>query len=531
MLNQEALLLENAKIYTLGDPPGPAESLAIQGGYIYALGDREQLHQTIPSNFSRIDLGGRVVIPSFTDSHIHFEEFSLNNEQIDCNTNSIDECLARIQNKAELLEPGEWIRGHGWDQNLWGRYGTIEELDRVTASNPAYLTAKSLHAAWANTAALNQAGLSPNSKDPPKGKLQRREDGSLTGIIFEFALLLISEIIPQPAPYDLLQAMQHSQDELLRLGITSIHDFDGTRCLQAFQLLREDLQQQLRVVKAIQYKDFESYIEAGLRTGFGDDWIRIGAVKLFSDGALGPRTAALLNPYELDSSNSGFLLLTTEEIVEIGKRSSMNGLALAIHAIGDRANREVLDAFEELRAFEAKNQIKPLAHRIEHLQLISPEDTHRPAGLNIIVSMQPVHAISDMQMADRYWGNRVQHSFSWRSQIDAGAILVFGSDAPVDSPNPFAGIHAAVTRTPLDGDASKAPWIPEQRITLQEAFNAYTVWPAQSVGLGSKLGKLLPGYLADLIVLDDDPFLLDNSELPAIKPSGVMVNGKWHFLD
>ncbi len=531
MLNQGDLLLENAIIYTFGDSPGPVKSLAIQGGHIVALGDREHLRQTTTSNFTCIDLGGRVILPGLTDAHIHFEKFSLNHKQVDCNTNSIDECLERIKSRAEMLGPGEWIRGHGWDQNLWGRYGTKEELDRVTASNPAYFTAKSLHAAWANTAAINQAGLSASSTDPPKGKFQRREDGSLTGIFFEFAMLLISAIIPRPSPSEISQAMRRGQDELLRLGITSIHDFDGSRCLQALQMLREDSQQHLRVVKSIHFDDFESYIEAGLRTGFGDEWIRIGAVKLFSDGALGPRTAAMLNPYEVDTNNSGALLLTVEEIAEIGRRASMHGLALAIHAIGDRANREVLDAFEEMRAFEAKMHIKPLAHRIEHLQLLSQEDTHRPADLGIVVSMQPIHATSDMRMADRYWGDRVQQSYGWRSQIDAGSKLIFGSDAPVESANPFLGIHAAVTRKPLGNGADAAPWVPEQRISLQEAFNAYSVWPAQSVGLGSKLGRLLPGHLADLIVLDEDPFLQDHSELPAIKPSGVMVDGKWHFLD
>lgn len=531
MLTQGGLLLENAIIYTFGDPPGPVESLAIQGGHILAIGDREHLLQTIPSNFTKLNLGGRVILPGLTDSHIHFEKFSLNHEQINCDTKSLDECLARIQRRVNTLQPGEWVRGHGWDQNLWGRYGTKEELDRVTAGNPAYITAKSLHAAWANTAALNQAGLSANPPDPPKGKFQRREDGSLTGILFEFATLLISDLIPRPSPYDLSQIMLRGQDELLRLGITSIHDFDGERCLQALQLLREDSLQRLRVVKSIRFDDFESAIDAGLRTGSGDDWIRIGAVKLFSDGALGPHTAAMLKPYEDDANNSGFLLLTAEEISEIGMRAAANGLALAIHAIGDLANRVVLDAFEELRTFEAKNRIKPLPHRIEHLQLISPEDTQRPADLDIIVSMQPIHATSDMRMADRYWGDRVRQSYGWRSQIDAGSKLIFGSDAPVDSANPFIGIHAAVTRKPLGCANDAVSWVPDQRISLQEAFNAYSIWPAQSIGVGSKLGKLLPGYLADLIVLDEDPFLLDNSELSAIRPSGVMVNGEWHFLD
>ncbi|MEA1979144.1 MAG: amidohydrolase [Chloroflexota bacterium] len=531
MLTPNGLLLENATIYTFGDPPGPVENLAIQDGHILAIGDRENLLQTIPSNFTKLDLGGRVILPGLTDSHIHFEKFSLNHEQINCETKSIEECLARIHSRAKTLKPGEWVQGHGWDQNLWGRYGTKEELDRVTAGNPAYITAKSLHAAWANTAALNQAGLRANSTDPSKGTLQRREDGSLTGILFEFATLLISDLIPRPSPSDLSKIMLRGQDELLRFGITSIHDFDGKRCLQALEILREDSLQRLRVVKSIRFDDFESAIHAGLRTGFGDDWIRVGAVKLFSDGALGPHTAAMLKPYEDDASNSGFLLLTAEKIIEIGKRAAVNGLALAIHAIGDRANRVVLDSFEELRTFEAKNRIKPLPHRIEHLQLISPDDTQRPAALEIIVSMQPIHALSDMQMADRYWGDRVQQSFGWRSQLNAGSKLIFGSDAPVDSPNPFIGIHAAVSRKPLGSAADAVSWVPDQRINLQEAFNAYTIWPAQSIGLGSKLGKLLPGYLADLIVLDVDPFLLDISELSEIKPSGVMVNGEWYFLN
>ena len=532
MLNQETILLENAKIYTFGNPNIPIESMAIQGARILAIGEREHLRQIIPSNFSAIDLGGRTVLPGLTDSHIHFENYSLRHEKIDCDTATIDECLERIRLNAEQSGPGEWIQGHGWDQNLWGRYGTMDELDRVTNGKPAYITAKSLHAAWVNTAALNRAGLNASTPDPPKGKFQRLEDGSLTGILYESgAMLMISGIIAKLSPQQLSKALHNGQDELLRMGITSIHDFDDRRCLLAVQLLREDSLLRLRVLKSIHLDDISETIQAGLRTGFGDEWIRIGAVKLFADGALGPQTAAMLDPYESDDTNSGLLLLSEEEIIDIGMKATMNGLAIAIHAIGDQATHVVLNALQEIRAFEAKEQLQHQPHRIEHLQLISPDDTRRPAELDIIVSMQPIHALSDIQMADHNWGDRVRHSFAWRSQIDAGSLLVFGSDAPVDTPNPFVGTYAAVTRIPLGENANAQPWVPEQRIQLQEALNAYTVWPAQSAGNGLSLGRLLPGYLADLIVLDKDPFDVDNSELPEIKPSGVMVNGNWHFLD
>jgi predicted amidohydrolase YtcJ len=292
----------------------------------------------------------------------------------------------------------------------------------------------------------------------------------------------------------------------------------------------------LRVLKSIPLEDLEGALEVGLRSGFGDDWLRIGGVKLFADGALGPHTAAMFTPYEDDVSNKGMLFLDSEQIYEYGRQAVEGGLSLAIHAIGDRANHEVLNAFESLRTYEA--QVKQaegrfdepqLRHRIEHVQALHPRDVGRLAELGVIASMQPIHALSDMDMADRFWGARARLAYAWKSQLHNGANLIFGSDAPVDSPNPFWGLYAAVTRRRFDGSPGPQGWHPEQRLSLAQAIHAYTTGAAYAAGCEDRLGKLAPGYLADLLVLDDDPFTCQADLLRSIQPRATMVSGEWVF--
>jgi hypothetical protein len=254
-------------------------------------------------------------------------------------------------------------------------------------------------------------------------------------------------------------------------------------------------------------------------------------VKQFADGALGPRTAAMLSPYDGEPQNLGLLLKDLDGLVESGRTAIGNGLALAIHAIGDRANRVVLDAFEALRAFERQRSVPPLRHRMEHLQLLHPDDIPRPAQLQIIASMQPIHATSDRIMADRHWGNRVRHAYAWRSLHRAGTTLAFGSDAPVESPNPFWGLHAAVTRRSRDGSPSPTGWVPEERVGLWEALRAYTSGPAFAAGMEQELGVLRPGALADLIVLAQDPFGCDPQDLWRLSPLAVMTGGQWRVRE
>jgi hypothetical protein len=281
----------------------------------------------------------------------------------------------------------------------------------------------------------------------------------------------------------------------------------------------------LRVIKSIPLEDLTHAVELGLRSGFGDDFLRIGSVKIFADGALGPHTAAMLQPFENEPENRGMLMMDAEELYEHGRLAVENGLSLAVHAIGDRANHEVLNAFAQIRQHEVVKL--PLRHRIEHVQIIHPDDAPRLAAMGVIASMQPVHATSDMLMADRYWGMRSALAYGWRTQLNNGAILAFGSDAPVEVPNPFWGLHAAVTRQRPDGSPGPEGWYPVQRLSLIEALQAYTGGAAYAAGMEDRLGKLAPGYLADLLILDHDPFNCSPEEIRDIHPLATMVGGEW----
>lgn len=295
----------------------------------------------------------------------------------------------------------------------------------------------------------------------------------------------------------------------------------------ALQQLHTRGKLKLRVTKSIPIEDLDHAVELGLRTGFGDDWLRIGSVKAFMDGALGPHTAAMFQPYEKEPENRGILNMDAEELFESGRRAAGAGLSLAVHAIGDRANHEVLDAYEQLRRFERDNNLSPLRHRIEHVQILHPDDAGRLAHMGIIASMQPIHATSDMHMADQYWGERAQHSYAWSTQLKQGAHLAFGSDAPVESPNPFLGLHATVTRQRADGSPGPEGWYPEQRLSLQQAIEGFTLGPAYAAGMESRLGKLVPGYLADLIVIAKDPFTNPPADLLKMESSATMFGGEW----
>ena len=345
---------------------------------------------------------------------------------------------------------------------------------------------------------------------------------------------LLENTIPEPTLDQVVKAIRSTQPILWKMGLTGVHDFDLSRCFSALQVLHQSQELKLRVTKSIPLENLPHAIAMGLRTGFGDDTLRIGSVKLFADGALGPHTAAMLQPYEDDPQNNGLLMLDAEEMFEVGQKAVKNGISMAVHAIGDRANHEVLNAYTQLRKYE-KSLKSPskiqLRHRIEHVQIIHPYDAKRLSQLNILASMQPIHATSDMVMADRFWGKRAVNAYTWREQISNGAVLVFGSDAPVESPNPFLGIYAAVTRCREDGYPSPQGWYPEQRLSIQEALHAFSTGPAFATGMEGCIGRLIPGYLADLLVLNEDPYLCSPNDLLKIRPLATMVGGEWVFTE
>jgi len=525
----EAVLLRNGKIHPRADSPATCEALLLLGGRILALGSADSIGEAWPAPTTTFDLRGRTVLPGLCDAHLHLEKYASALTQIDCGTPSREECLRRVQARAEHTRPGEWLLGHGWNQNDWGGHGSAAELDRVAPESPVFLTAKSLHAAWVNTRALRAASIDRATPDPPGGAILRDADGSPTGILLEAAIALVADRIPAADPAAVAEEIRAAQTALWRFGITAVHDFDGPRCFRALQILHGRGELQLHVLKSIPIEFLDQAAALGLQSGFGDDWLRLGHVKIFADGALGPRTAAMLRPYDGEPDNLGISLIDREGILEAGILAARAGLPLAVHAIGDRANHEVIEGLAALRRFERENRLPALRHRIEHLQLLAPDDLARPAELGLVVSMQPIHATSDMPMAQRYWGERNRYAYAWKSQLQRGALAAFGSDAPVESPNPFLGLHAAVTRRRLDGAPGPEGWIAEERIDLGAALRGFTVGPAETAGMGDRLGRLEPGCYADLIVLDRDPYSLPPAELGSLLPRATMVAGRWAY--
>jgi predicted amidohydrolase YtcJ len=526
------LILHNASVHTLHPQQPIATALAIQpapdhGGRILALGDLHDLRQEFPKAALQ-DMEGRVILPGLTDAHVHFRQYSLGLQMIDCDTTTRAVCIERVGKCAATAKPGAWLRGHGWRQNGWPEdFGDAAMLDAVAPRNPVYLSAASMHAAWANTAALKVAGVKRDTPDPLHGQIQRNEHGDPTGILFEAAMQLVSDAIPQSTPEEDQQAMLLAQTRLWSYGLTGLHDFDRARSFRALQALREGSELGLRVVKNLPVESLEQILEVGLRSGFGDDLLRIGNIKVFADGALGPRTAAMFEPYDGEPENRGMLFVDSEQLLDWGQKAAMGGLGLTVHAIGDRANHEVLNAFEQLRAFEREQHLPARRHRIEHVQILYPDDRQRLGQLELVASMQPLHATADMDAAEKYWGTRIKSSYGWVTQLKASAVLAFGSDAPVESPNPYLGLHAAVTRRRADGNPGPKGWLPEQRLTLEEALVAFTQGPAYTAGMETRLGRLMPGFLADLVVLEQDPFEIESHELRHLKPAATMVGGDW----
>ena len=515
-----------------------ASALAISGGRIVAVGDDPAMgsgqrpSDLLASGGEVLDLEGRCVLPGLTDSHIHFTWYALGMRDVNlAGATALEEVLALVARRAQETEPGEWILGRGWDQEQWPerRFPTAADLDSVALEHAVMLRAKSGHALVANSRALSLAGITAEMPDPPGGRIGRDAEGHPNGMLFEgSAMLLVADLVPPPAPGEADEALQRAFPNAWRAGLTSIHDVDGSPAFAAYQRLRARSELGLRVVKYLPLDALDCALEVELQAGLGDDWLRVAGIKVFTDGALGPRTAAMLTPYEgveNGPESTGVPTIEEDDLRQVVCKAVGGGLPLAVHAIGDRANRMTLDALANAGGVGASG----LRHRIEHVQLLHPDDIDRIAQLGVVASMQPIHATQDYEMADRYWGDRCATAYAWRSLLDAGVLLAFGSDCPVEDLNPFLGIHAAVTRRRSDGSPGPEGWYPEQRLTVEEAVRAYTLGAAQAVGLGDRLGSLSPGKLADLIVLDRDIFACDPMEIAETQVLATMIGGQFVY--
>jgi predicted amidohydrolase YtcJ len=526
------IIFTNGPVYTMDQAAPRAQAVAVKGRRVVGVGAGADILALRGPRTQVIDLAGRPLLPAFADSHIHFSKLALQSQQLDLTAAGSASGVAAIVARAASKTPeGHWLRGIGWDRNTWpdpalpGR----DLLDQIAPRHPVALASKDLHTLWVNSAALAAAGVSGDTADPPGGVIVRRpQSNEPAGILLEAATKLVSAVYPQPTLAELAAGIGEATRVAWSLGITNIHQMGDTpdgRAFQAFQHLDSRGALGLRVLHYLPRESLHAAVGLGLRSGFGSQRLRIGGIKLFADGSLGSRTAWMLEPFADEPHNYGVAWLDPQELRHEVRRASQAGLAVAVHAIGNRANREVIDAIAAASAASAASA--DLRHRIEHAQLLHADDMPRLAHLGIVASMQPLHCPADILMADRHWGEpRNQGAYAWRSLLDSGVTLAFGSDGPVEPISVLQGIHAAVTRRRADGSPDPQGWHPEQRLSVTEAVRAYTLGPAIAAGEERWRGSIAPGKLADLVVLSHDIFAGDPMDISAARVEMTLFDGQ-----
>jgi len=498
------LLLRNARIWTGVEEASWAEAALVRDGRFVDGGGAGDV--SAPAEARVIDAGGRLVVPGFTDAHAHLLGTGAAMRSVNLkSTTSVEDAVRRVAERVARTPPGGWVRGAGWDQNDWTdrRFPHRRNLDAVAPDRPAVLVHTSGHCSWVNSAALRAANVTAETEPPPGGAIDRDGDGEPTGILRDAAMRLVSDVAPNPTQPERIAALEDAIAHAHSLGVTCVHGMDvGRGELQALYALNDARRLRLRVRAFLSASRRDEWIERNLATGDGDAMLRIGGVKFFADGALGSLTAWMFEPYEA-SSDTGFALQPPEELERQVRRCLEHNLAPAVHAIGDRANRAVLDLFEKLRGVAPD-----LPRRIEHAQVLTPTDVPRFGALGVAASVQPIHATQDMAKVDRSWGARGRYAYAFRSLLESGALLAFGSDTPVETMDPLAGMHAAVTRRNAAG-TPEGGWYADERIALKTALRAYTAGPARAVREGDA-GRIAAGCHADFAVLSHDVFTLDD---------------------
>ena len=511
--------MRGARVWTDGAVRTNADCVAIGGGRVLAIGREAELRSRAGTATRTLDAAGATVTPGLVDAHLHLVQWAIALGELslmDCA--SAAEAASRVARFA-IERPGLGpVIGRGWDANAWAHRPERGALDRACAARPVLLHSKDFHALWVNGAALTACGITRSTADPNGGRIERDPAGEPTGVLLEHAVQLCARLLASHDAAD-AAAVEHALPRLHAFGITGVHDFEGPA---AQRVLREVCARggtRLRVLMHLAHSELDAAIGLGLTSGTGDDAFRIGAVKLFADGTLGSRTASLLAPYA-GSAQSGMDLLPPAELSSLVSRAVRAGLSVAIHAIGDRAVRASLDAYEAAGAALARLALPP---RIEHVQLVDPADLPRFARLGVAASMQPSHAISDAALADQHWGARVAHAYPWRELRDHGALLAFGSDAPVEPPDAAEGLRAAVTRE-VPGRAQA--FTPQQCVSLDAALTAYTEGPARLAGAWPRTGTLREGAAADVVVWNCDLHALPPSSLGTAAPVVTIVDGQ-----
>ena len=518
------LLIHAAAVHSCDAPAAAADAVLVRGSRIAAVGRRDELRRSAP-DARLLDLSGTVLTPGLTDAHVHLTEWALGRRDADlADTDSPAAAVATL--RAHQHPPAGWIRGRGWNPHRWqGQEPTRAPLDHAFPNRPVALQSHDMHALWVNGAALRAAGITAATADPPGGRIVRDDHGDPTGLLLETAGELVIGVLPVPTASDVADAVAAAQPALHGFGITGVHSFPGIALpepdpLEVLQLLRERGRLRLRVLQHIRADRLEHAIALGLRSGFGDAWLRIGGIKLFLDGALGSRTAWLREPYE-GSAARGVCVLPEPEFRAIACRATAAGLALTVHAIGDAAVSLALDVLGDPALPRPA-----LPHRIEHVQCCPAERLGDAGRAGIIASVQPCHLISDWRAADRHWGpQRARHTYAFASLERGGAVLAFGSDAPVEPIDPRRSLYAAVQRQDLVGEPAGG-WYADERLDALSALRAFTAGPALAAGAAGDLGVLAPGALADLVAWDRDPLRCEPAELLSLRAVATVIDGE-----
>jgi predicted amidohydrolase YtcJ len=520
------LVIRNARIWT-GVPESPwASALAIRGDRIVAVGDAAAVDPLIGAATEVIDSPSGMVLPGFIDSHVHLlsSGFELSSIQLrDARTPA--EFARRIGEFAATLAPGQWIEGGSWDHQNWGgELPRREWIDAVTPDRPVFVTRLDGHMALANSRALELAGIDRDTPDVEGGEIVRDPDGEPTGILKDNAMERVRQVLPEPTAAQQDQALEQAMDYLLAQGVTTVHTmgYDWSE-REVLRRAHDAGRLRTRIYAVVPIADWQRLAAEVQAHGLGDDWLRIGGLKGFMDGSLGSHTAAFFEPFTDAPDDRGLFVTPPEQMRAWAIAADAAGLQLLIHAIGDRANAELLDIFN---AAAERNGPRDRRFRIEHAQHLRPTEIRRMAELGVIPSMQPYHAADDGRWADSVIGpERSRYTYAFRSLLDAGATLAFGSDWSVAPASPVLGIHASVTRQTLDG-AHPQGWVPEQKIGVEEALAAYTRNGAYASFEECRKGRLAPGLLADLVILDRDITSVPTGQIRDTRVLRTLVGGK-----